>query len=121
MSCPQNLAGQLRPTEKFSLPLAELAFIEDLDEIFPLGPECGNAGHFLIGLFLYEVIPGELLRYLFSPLAAGNLRASSMQNTCMVSEVCLFDLDSILDSSYAPTLVCLSDLHVKISVLLLYF
>ena len=36
----------------------------------------GNAGHFLIGLFLYEVIPGELLRYLFSPLAAGNLRAT---------------------------------------------
>ena len=37
----------------------------------------------------------------------------SMQNTCMVSAACLFDLDSILDSPYAPTLVCLSDLHVK--------
>ena len=42
------------------------------------------------------------------------LHMCSMQNTHMVSEACLFGLDSILDSSYAPTLVCLSDLHVKI-------
>ena len=76
MSCLGNLAGQLRPTEKFTSPLAELAFIKDLDEIFPLGPECGNAGPFLIGLFLCEVRPGELPRYLFTPLAAGNLRAT---------------------------------------------
>ena len=76
MSYLGNLAGQLRPTEKFTSPLAELAFIKDLDEIFPLGPECGNAGPFLIGLFLCEVRPGELPRYLFTPLAAGNLRAT---------------------------------------------
>ena len=61
---------------KIYLTTAELAFIKDLDEIFPLGPECGNAGPFLIGLFLCEVRPGELPRYLFTPLAAGNLRAT---------------------------------------------
>lgn len=73
VSCLQDLIGQLRPSGKLNSPTSRISLhIRN----FHLGPDSGNAGPSLAGLFPSEVRTGELLRYPFSPLAAGNLRAA---------------------------------------------